>query len=197
MGDFYFSFIFILVHSFCECYSCRCFLPPASDSYALPVWPGRCAKKTQEFILVRVECPYVQFVAACVSCTTLQYGVTNGQERTGFQVSSIMCVSVLAPKPQVSFLGSEGSECVCYYITKSLKLKQINKHLRVTVELHLHRKMTGRHTPRTTQNLQGTPDNYLGLSSFCFNKASMSTIMIGTQQLGGNYMTCKAKTRNS
>ena len=165
MGDFYFSFIFILVHSFFECYSCRCFLPPASDSYALPVWPGRRAKKTQEFILVRAECPYVQFVAACVSCTTLQHGVTNGQERTGFQVSSIMCVSVLAPKPQVSFLGSEGSECVCYYITKSLKLKQINKHLRVTVEHHLHMQMTGKHMPSTPRSLLGNPGNYLGLNS--------------------------------
>jgi hypothetical protein len=38
--------------------------------------------------------------------------------------------------------------------------------------------MTGRHTPRTPQNLQGTPDNYLVLSSIGFKKASVSTFMV-------------------
>jgi hypothetical protein len=42
--------------------------------------------------------------------------------------------------------------------------------------------MTGRHTPRTPQNLQGTLDNYLVLSSIIFNQASVSTLMVGTQQ---------------
>jgi hypothetical protein len=54
-----------------------------------------------------------------------------------------------------------------YYITKSLNLSQ------PTAELHLHRQMTGRDTPRTPQSLQGTPDNYLVLSSIGFNKASV------------------------
>jgi hypothetical protein len=36
--------------------------------------------------------------------------------------------------------------------------------------------MTGRYTPSTLQNLQGTPDNYLILSSIGFNKASLSTL---------------------
>jgi hypothetical protein len=49
--------------------------------------------------------------------------------------------------------------------------------------LQLHRQMTGRHTPRTPQNLQGTLDNYLVLSSIGFNQASMSTLMVGTQQV--------------
>jgi hypothetical protein len=43
--------------------------------------------------------------------------------------------------------------------------------------------MTGRHMPRTPQNLQGTPDNYLILSSIDFNKTSVSTFMVGTQQV--------------
>jgi hypothetical protein len=47
----------------------------------------------------------------------------------------------------------------------------------------LHRQMTGRHTPRTPQNLQGTPDNYHVLSSIDFNKSSVSTLMVGTQQV--------------
>jgi hypothetical protein len=50
--------------------------------------------------------------------------------------------------------------------------------------LHLHRQMTGRHTPRTLQDLQETPDNYLVLSSIGFNKTSVSTLMVGTQQMG-------------
>ena len=35
----------------------------------LRVWPGWCARRTQEFILVRAECPYVQFAAAHVTGT--------------------------------------------------------------------------------------------------------------------------------
>jgi hypothetical protein len=52
--------------------------------------------------------------------------------------------------------------------------------------------------PSTLQNLQETPDNYLILSSIGFNKASMSTLMVGTQQVesGVNYMTCKAKIKD-
>jgi hypothetical protein len=38
--------------------------------------------------------------------------------------------------------------------------------------------MTGRHTPRTLQDLQGTPDNYLVLSSIGFNKTSVSILMV-------------------
>jgi hypothetical protein len=49
--------------------------------------------------------------------------------------------------------------------------------------LQLHRQMIGRHTPSTLQDLQGTPDNYLVMSSIGFNKASMSILMVGTQQL--------------
>jgi hypothetical protein len=43
--------------------------------------------------------------------------------------------------------------------------------------------MTRRHTPRTPQDLQETPDIYLVLSSMGFNKASVSTLMVGTQQV--------------
>jgi hypothetical protein len=43
--------------------------------------------------------------------------------------------------------------------------------------------MTGRHMPSILQNFQGTPDNYLVLSSIVFNKASVSTLMVGTQQV--------------
>jgi hypothetical protein len=59
--------------------------------------------------------------------------------------------------------------------------------------LQLHRQMTGRHAPRTPQDLQGTPDNYLVLSSIDFNKASVSTHMVGYSASGVNYMICKAK----
>ena len=37
----------------------------------LRVWPGWCARMTQGFILVRVECPYVQSAAAHVTGTSL------------------------------------------------------------------------------------------------------------------------------
>ena len=45
--------------------------------------------KDTRFILVRVECPYVQFVAAAhVICTEkFIVGVTNGRERERSQVS--------------------------------------------------------------------------------------------------------------
>jgi hypothetical protein len=43
--------------------------------------------------------------------------------------------------------------------------------------------MIGRHTPRTPQDLKGTPDNYLVLSSIGFNKESVSTLMVDTQQV--------------
>jgi hypothetical protein len=36
--------------------------------------------------------------------------------------------------------------------------------------------MTARHTPSILQNLQGTLDNYLVLSSIIFNKASVSKL---------------------
>jgi hypothetical protein len=36
---------------------------------------------------------------------------------------------------------------------------------------------------RTPQNLQGTPDNYLVPRSICSEKASVSTLMVGTQQV--------------
>ena len=40
------------------------------------------------FILVRAECPYVQFAAACIISTErFVVGVTNGRERDGSQVS--------------------------------------------------------------------------------------------------------------
>ena len=68
-------------------------------------------------------------------------------------------------------------------MTESLKLKQINKHLKLAVELHHHRQMTGRHTPRNLRSLQKTSDNYLVLSGICFNKASVSTLIVSTQQL--------------
>jgi hypothetical protein len=49
--------------------------------------------------------------------------------------------------------------------------------------LRLHTQMTWRHTPSILRNLQGTPDNYLVQSSIIFNKASVSTLMVGTQQV--------------
>jgi hypothetical protein len=72
---------------------------------------------------------------------------------------------------------------VLYYMTESLNLKRINKRLKSSSGLKLHRQMTGRYTSSTLQNLQGTPDNYLVLSSIDFNKASVSTLMVGTQQV--------------
>ena len=47
--------------------------------------------------------------------------------------------------------------------------------------LQLHIQLTGRHTPRTLQSLQETPDNYLILNS---DYARVSTLMVGTQQVG-------------
>jgi hypothetical protein len=43
--------------------------------------------------------------------------------------------------------------------------------------------MTGRHTPSILRNLRGTQDNYLVLSSIFFNKISVSTLIVGTQQV--------------
>jgi hypothetical protein len=68
-------------------------------------------------------------------------------------------------------------------MTESLNLKRINKHLKSSSGLQLHKQMIGRHTPRTPQDLQGTPDNYVVLSSIDFNKTSVSTLMVGTQQV--------------
>jgi hypothetical protein len=62
-------------------------------------------------------------------------------------------------------------------------VKRINKRLITSSGLQLHRQMTGRYTSSTLRNLQGTPDNYFVLSSIGFNKASVSTIMVGTQQM--------------
>jgi hypothetical protein len=49
--------------------------------------------------------------------------------------------------------------------------------------VQLYRQMSGRHTPIILQNLWETPDNYLVLSSIIFNKASVSTLMVGTEQV--------------
>ena len=45
--------------------------------------------KDTRFILVRVECPYIQFVAAARVISTEKFivGVTNGRERDRSQVS--------------------------------------------------------------------------------------------------------------
>ena len=45
--------------------------------------------KDTRFILVRAECPYVQFVATARVIYTEKFiiGVTNGRERDNFQVS--------------------------------------------------------------------------------------------------------------
>ena len=45
--------------------------------------------KDTRFILVRAECPYVQFVAAACVISTEKFivGVTNGRERDRSQVS--------------------------------------------------------------------------------------------------------------
>ena len=72
--------------------------------------------------------------------------------------------------------------------------ESIKNVYRVAADLQLHRQLTGRHTPRTPQNLQKTPKNCLVLNS---GYAKVSTLMVGTQQVGGNYNTRKAKTRNS
>jgi hypothetical protein len=44
-------------------------------------------------------------------------------------------------------------------------------------------KETERHTPSILRNLRETPDNYLVLSSIIFSKASVSIVMVGTQQV--------------
>jgi hypothetical protein len=49
--------------------------------------------------------------------------------------------------------------------------------------LQLHRQLTWRHTPRNLQYLQEISEKYLVLSSIGFNKASVSTLMVGTQQV--------------
>ena len=50
-------------------------------------------------------------------------------------------------------------------MTENFNVKQINKRLRVTMELHLHTQLIGKHAPRTPRSLQGTPDSYLGLNN--------------------------------
>ena len=47
----------------------------------LRVWLRWCARRTQEFILVRAERPYVQFAAARVTGTWFTVGVTNRREK--------------------------------------------------------------------------------------------------------------------
>jgi hypothetical protein len=63
-------------------------------------------------------------------------------------------------------------------------LKRINKRLKSRSGLQLHKQMTRRHTPRTPQDIQGISDNYLILRSIVFNKASVSTLMVGERYLG-------------
>jgi hypothetical protein len=46
----------------------------------LRVWLGWCVRKTQGFILVQVECPYIQFELP-VFLQWFAVGVTNGRER--------------------------------------------------------------------------------------------------------------------
>jgi hypothetical protein len=43
--------------------------------------------------------------------------------------------------------------------------------------------MIGRHMPSILRNLQRTPNNYLVLSIIIFDKVSVSTLMVGTQQV--------------
>ena len=64
------------------------------------------------------------------------------------------------------------------------------------MDLQLHKQMTGRHTPTNPQNLLGIPNGYFDLSS---NYVRVSTLMVGTPQAveKKNYITCKAKIRNS
>ena len=47
----------------------------------LRVWLGWCARRTQGFILVRAERPYVQFAVARVTSTWFVVGVTNKRDR--------------------------------------------------------------------------------------------------------------------
>ena len=79
-------------------------------------------------------------------------------------------------------------------MTECLNLKRTDSVYRVVVDLQLHRQMTGRHTSRIPHSLQETPDNDCGLNS---GYARVSTLMVDTQQVGGNYNTFKAKTRNN
>jgi hypothetical protein len=59
---------------------------------------------------------------------------------------------------------------VLYSMTESPNLKRINKHLKSSSGLQLHRQMTERYTPRTPQDFQGTPDNYLVPAAFVIIK---------------------------
>ena len=45
------------------------------------VWLGWCARRTQGFILIRAERPYVQFTTARVTGTWFIIGVINRWER--------------------------------------------------------------------------------------------------------------------
>jgi hypothetical protein len=76
-------------------------------------------------------------------------------------------------------------------VTESFNFKQTNKYLKLAVKLYLYMQITGRHTPRTPQSLQVTPDNYLILSSIGFNKANLSRYSTN----GVNYMRCKIKIK--
>jgi len=62
-------------------------------------------------------------------------------------------------------------------MTECLNLKRIDRVYRVTVDLQLYRQMTGRHTPRSPQNILENSDNYLGLSGIY---ARVSMLMVGT-----------------
>ena len=53
----------------------------------LYVWLGWCARRTQGFILIWAECPYVQFEAARVTDTCLQQGLQTGERGRRSKVS--------------------------------------------------------------------------------------------------------------
>jgi len=71
--------------------TCHCFVSPASKFVCASLVRMVMQVCDTRFILVRAECPYVQF-ELLHSCTQFVVGVTNKQERERAPKSLVACV---------------------------------------------------------------------------------------------------------
>ena len=94
----------------------------------LRVWVGWCVRRTQRFILVRTERPYVQFAAARVTGTWFAVWVTNRRERerilslwwkewTGAKssIAAQPCVRVVLVFLSRGLASFHGAPCFLFY----------------------------------------------------------------------------------
>ena len=74
----------------------------------LRVWLGWCARRTQDFILIRAERLYVQFAAARVTDTWFVVGVTNRLKRERIRSLSERVLRARLPLSRVLVFFSRG-----------------------------------------------------------------------------------------